>query len=97
VVATLDRPFAWSAPGPDIGQLDQFFVCQEFRGMGLAAKLLRRVTSDMAENNVAMVEAHVDADNEASLRAFLRAGWEGFRASGGDFYVRYRFDGVARR
>ena len=91
-VVEMDRPFAWSPERPDIGQLDQFFVPLRFRGLGLAPQLLRQTMKEMAVGGVSMIEAHVDETNEASLRAFLSAGWEAFRASGGDFYVACRLD-----
>ena len=86
-VVEVDRPFAWSPERPDLGQLDQFFVRARFRGLGLAPRLLRETMKEMAAGQVSMIEAHVDETNEASLRAFVSAGWEAFRASGGDFYV----------
>ena len=91
-VKQLDGPFEWSPEHPDIAQVDQFFVRAPFRGLGLAARLLRCAMCEMATNNVALVEAHVDETNEPSLRAFLRAGWEAFSTRGGDFYVRCRLD-----
>ena len=91
-IEELNRPFAWSAARSDIGQLDQFFVAPEFRGKRLAEPLLRQVTDVMRNGKITMVEAHVDADNTASLRAFLRAGWRVFRTTGRDFYVTCVFD-----
>jgi GNAT superfamily N-acetyltransferase len=88
-IVTLDRPFGWSDPRPDIGQLDQFFVVPDYRGRGVAAGLLRTTTAEMERSQVSMVEAHVDADNVPSLRAFIRAGWTAYRMAGGDFYVCY--------
>ena len=96
-VQQIDRPFAWSSERPDIGQLDQFFVRAEFRGLGLAPQLLRQTMTDMARGRVSMIEAHVDETNEPSLRAFLRAGWKAFRTSDGDFYVACQLDDDSRQ
>jgi len=95
-VPKIDRPFAWSAERPDIGQVDQLFVRSRFRGLGLAPQLLRHLTAEMARQKVTLIEAHVDADNYSSLRAFLKAGYEAFQATGGDFYVCHRPLGESR-
>jgi len=89
-VRRVDRPFAWSAPSPDIGQLDQIFVRADFRGRDIAPGLLEQLKLEMAERPFTLVEAHVDATNRASLRAFLKAGWEAYETSGGDYYVCWR-------
>ena len=86
-VPRIDRPFAWSIGRPDTGQVDQLFVPAERRGHGLAQALLRRMASEMGRDGISLLEAHVDAWNEPSLRAFLNAGFQAWRTSGGDFYV----------
>ncbi len=89
-VRKVDRPFAWSAAGPDIGQLDQIFVRTAFRGRDIAPRMLEQLKLEMADRPVTLVEAHVDATNRASLRSFLKAGWEAYQTSGGDYYVCWR-------
>lgn len=80
-------PFTWSPERPDLGMLDQLFVAPGFRGVGIAPGLLRCVESEMAARQVTLVEAHVDSWNVASLRAFLKAGWEAYETSGRDYYL----------
>lgn len=89
-VPKIDRPFAWSSARPDIGQLDQIFVRNAFRGQDIAPRLLEQLKFEMAGRHVTLVEAHIDAGNHASLRAFLKAGWEACETSGGDYYVSWR-------
>ena len=83
----LAGPFAWSSERRDLGMLDQLFVAPAFRGLGIAPGLLRFVESEMAARHVTLVEAHVDSWNLASLRAFLKAGWEAYETSGRDYYL----------
>jgi hypothetical protein len=48
------------------------------------------VTSEMARQDVTLVEAHVDEGNLASLKAFLKAGWTAVQTRDGDYYLSYR-------
>jgi GNAT superfamily N-acetyltransferase len=88
-VPRLDHPFRWSPERPDVGHVDMVFVPDRSRGLGVAPRLLAFTTREMADRGVTLVEAHVDADNRASLRAFLKAGWEAFQTTGGDYYLRF--------
>jgi GNAT superfamily N-acetyltransferase len=91
----LNHPFRWSAERPDIGHIDMVFVRDKFRGLRLASQLIGYTTTEMARQGVTLVEAHVDADNSASRRAFLKAGWEVFQTAGGDYYLRFSLRGPA--
>lgn len=95
-VPRLDRPFAWSAGRPNTGQVDLLFVRDSFWGLGLAPQLLGHTAAEMARQGVTLIEAHVDPWNYASLRAFLKAGWEVYQTTGGDFYVCYHPLGESR-
>jgi GNAT superfamily N-acetyltransferase len=88
-IRMLAHPFQWSPEQRDIGHIDMVFIRDEFRGLGLASQLIGFTTTEMARSGVAVVEAHVDVDNPASLRAFHKAGWEVFQTTGGDFFVRF--------
>ena len=86
-VETMSAPFAWSSERPNTGQVDLFFVRPECRGVGVGPRVLRCMTDEMAADGVTLIEAHADPGNMASVRAFLKAGFEGYRATGGDFYL----------
>jgi len=86
-VPRLDRPFTWSAARPDIGQLDQIYVRDEHRGLGVAPRLLEQLKVEMRGTGISLVEAHVDGANQPSVRAFLKGGWEAYEMAGGDYYV----------
>ena len=88
-VPRLDRPFAWSADDPSIGRIPMLAVRKDFRGRRLAPRLISRVAAEMASGGVTRIEAHVDPDNIAAVRAYLKARWEVFRAATNDFYVCY--------
>lgn len=91
-VPRVDRPFSWSSSESGAGQVDQLFVRSEFRGLGLAPMLLHGIVDAMARDGVSLIEAHVDPGNFASLRAFLKAGWDAYETAGHDFYVSCRPD-----
>jgi GNAT superfamily N-acetyltransferase len=87
-VQQVDHPFRWSPHRPGRGQIDLLFVKAEFRGQGIAPRLLSATATEMADTGVTLIEAHVDPENIPSLRAFLSAGWEAYRTSESDFYLR---------
>jgi ribosomal protein S18 acetylase RimI-like enzyme len=87
-IQALGRPFAWSKE-PGLAQVDQLFVKREFRGLRLGAIMLRTANVHMAEAGAVLAEAHVDAGNDASVKAFAGAGWDVFRADAGDYYARW--------
>ncbi len=93
-IPKLDHPFAWTTSGEtnraEIGQVDELFVCDTCRGKGIGPGLLTYLAWEMARGKVTLIEAHVDAGNLASLRAFQKAGWEAFLTAGGDYYVCHR-------
>lgn len=88
-VPRLDRPFGWTTDRPDVAQLDLLFVSPPYRGHGVAAALLDGTIGVLRTAGVSLVESHVDPWNAASLRAFLKAGWQAFQMSANDFYLRY--------
>jgi hypothetical protein len=57
------------------------------RGRGIGPKLLEGIAQEMRKNRVRLIEAHVDAINAPSLRAFLKAGWQATQREAGDYYV----------
>jgi GNAT superfamily N-acetyltransferase len=89
IVRPLNRPFAWTYDHSNRGQVDQLFVREAYRGKGIASEILKHLVGEMAPGGVRLIEAHVDSTNLASLHAFQRAGWDAFRASEGDFLVRW--------
>lgn len=82
---SLPGPFAWSPADGRTGRIGLVFVSPDYRGRGLAARLLGAVAHEMADDRIESVEAHIDLTNLASVRTFLKAGWSVSRASGGDF------------
>ena len=88
-VGQIQRPFAWSPHTRNRGQIDLLFVNGNFRGQGIARRLLTAMTTEMSAAGVSLVEAHVDPENIASLRAFLCADWQAYQMLGADFYLRY--------
>lgn len=88
-VMRTDKPFAWSAT-PGAGRVDLLFVGESFRGRGLAPLLVKAVTDEMIARGCGLVEAHADAANLASVRAFLKAGWQAVQTASDDFHLQFR-------
>jgi GNAT superfamily N-acetyltransferase len=86
----LGKAFGWRVDGANTGYLDLLLVREPFRGRNLAPRMLRGLSQEMANQGVTLIESHVDPRNYASLRAFMKAGWEPFRAERNDWYLRYR-------
>lgn len=90
-IPTLPRPFSWS-PASDgrTGILPLVFVRKDYRGHGLAQRLLKEFCERMFADGAQSVEAHIDPQNLSSVRAFLKSGWEVYRMSSNDFWARKR-------
>jgi RimJ/RimL family protein N-acetyltransferase len=89
-IATLDipnsnAPFEWSRPDTSIGYVELLYVPGSFRGRDVAPRLLLSLLEHLKEQGVRRVEAHIDAGNYASVRAFVKAQWTVVKSSGGDF------------
>ena len=88
-IQRLDRPFGWSDPHLNAGCLELILVPKnEHRGLGLSVQLVNDVTRRMETKGVTCIESHADAGNYASVKMFLRSGWDVFQMRGGDFYAR---------
>ena len=84
----LDRPFAWSPDDPKIGCAELTIILDEYRGLGLGPQLVNKLFKEISDRGAYLVETHVDSDNYAAVRYLLKAGWEAFETTGGDFYIR---------
>jgi GNAT superfamily N-acetyltransferase len=82
-----ERPFTWTKPGSGTAYIDMVYVKPEFRGCGLAVRLLRTAATEMRNVGLDRIEAHIDQSNLSSVSAFLKAGWNVARASKGDFFA----------
>lgn len=80
-----DAPFEWSEPDSRTGYIELLYVSRMFRGHNIAPLMLRAMVREMSGHGVRRVEAHIDATNYASVRAFGKAGWTVVRTSGRDF------------
>jgi ribosomal protein S18 acetylase RimI-like enzyme len=78
-------PFQWSIPDCRTAYIEMVHVDNRFRGKGIATTLLRTVVDAMRRDGVSRAEAHIDATNYASMRAFLNADWKVVRTSTRDF------------
>src|SRR5215472_16666790 len=58
-----------------IGIIDAVYVAEEFRRQGIGAELIGRAVEGMKEANAIAVETIYDAWNDASTRAWHRAGF----------------------
>jgi GNAT superfamily N-acetyltransferase len=85
-VPALDRPFEWSTT-PGVSMVEYLFVHPSFRGRRVAPALLMEAERQMRAAGATSIEAHVDGQNYASVRAFLTAGWDVFRMTTDDFYT----------
>jgi predicted GNAT family acetyltransferase len=63
------------------------WVADDFRGRGIAHRLLAAFSEGMAELGVADVEAHINDGNASSVTAFRKAGWRVFRMATRDFWA----------
>jgi ribosomal protein S18 acetylase RimI-like enzyme len=82
----LGRPFAWSN-ALDTGYISSLYVSEHKRGRGIAPALLDFVCAEMCRDGARAIEAHADAGNISSARAFQKSDFSVFRAAGGDFYM----------
>lgn len=80
----VDQSFEWSPADSKTAFVDMIHVSKQFRGQGIAAKLLREVLELVTADGVSHLEAHVDATNHASIRTFQKAGWNVVQTSTGD-------------
>ena len=87
-ISTLSQPFAWAPEGSRTGILPLVFVHPEHRGKGVAPHLLKQIVEAMLRDGAKSVEAHINIDNLASVRAFLKAGFEVYRMATNDFWAR---------
>jgi predicted GNAT family acetyltransferase len=88
-IPALERPFSWSAANDyRTGIIPLVFVHPDYRGHGLAQSLLKELVNRMFADGAESVEAHIDAQNLSSVRAFLKSGWEVYRMSSKDFWAR---------
>lgn len=87
------RPFAWSPGDGRTGRISLLYVDPRFRGHSLARRMLDLIAEEMRAAGARGVEAHVNPYNIASVRAFMKSGYEVSRASGSDFFARKRLDG----
>ena len=83
-VPAVARPFAWS-DGHGVAAVEFVYVRPECRGAGVARALLAEAERAMRVAGARLFEAHIDADNYSSVKAFLGSGWEVSQMSGGDF------------
>lgn len=81
--------FRWTPATGQVGYVDLVFVSPQARGHDCARQLLTAATTGMTQDGVKLVEAHIDAMNYASMRAFSKSGWELFRTRDGDVYARF--------
>lgn len=88
----LAQPFAWSQDARD-ARIALLSVRPEYRGLGLARRLLDATAEEMKAGGVGAVEAHIDPYNLPSVRAFLKSGYELRRMGGGDFFARKELAG----
>lgn len=83
----LALPFAWSQDARD-ARIALLSVRPDYRGYGLARRLLDVAAEEMAAGGVNAVEAHIDPYNLSSVRAFLKSGYELRRMADKDFFAR---------
>jgi GNAT superfamily N-acetyltransferase len=76
--------FSWSTELP-LGVIEFVYVAPPYRGRGIAPKLLRGAEEWLRSSGARRIEAHIDAHNAPSVRAFLAAGWVLTRMASHDF------------
>jgi RimJ/RimL family protein N-acetyltransferase len=91
----LDFPFRWSEPDSRTGYVELLYVSSAFRGRHVAPLMLRALADEMRPLGVRRIEAHIDPDNYASVRAFLKADWTVARTLQNDFLTYISWDEVA--
>lgn len=73
-------------------KVEFIFIDPRFRGMRLAAALLRRLEVEMVQRRVEVGVAHIAAHNVASKAAFASAGWSVSPSAPGSLRAVKRFD-----
>jgi ribosomal protein S18 acetylase RimI-like enzyme len=86
-IERLQRPFEWPPAGSGSGIIPLLFVSSDFRGRGVAPRLLSSLAAEMFADGAPTVEAHVDLSNLSSARAFMKAGFDVYRMSTEDFWA----------
>ena len=84
------KPFAWTPPDNATAYVEMLYVRPDFRGQHVAKQLLRSAVGQMRGANVCRAEAHIDANNYASLKAFIGAGWQVQRTCDGDYFAYFQ-------
>lgn len=83
----LDYPFPWESTWGNGGIIEYMMVNPEFRGRGIASRLIKLFSLEMTTMGVPYVEAHIAQHNTPSTRAFIKAGWSTYKTSSGDIWA----------
>lgn len=86
------QPFDWSRPDSRTMYVDLLSVGEEFRGRNLACMMLQYLIQEGRTQDQRRAEAHIDNSNYASIRAFLKAGWNVVKTSTNDFQAYIDFE-----
>jgi ribosomal protein S18 acetylase RimI-like enzyme len=68
-------PFIRQEPDGRTGFVDLVYVANESRGRSLGSRMLEFLVCEMDSRGLRSIVAHIDPQNYASARAFLKAGW----------------------
>lgn len=88
-VPVSEAPFRWSEPDSKTAYIEMVYVAQEQRGRGIASAMIRHATQLLSNLGIAQLEAHIDATNYSSVRAFLKADWAVVETSTKDFKAEF--------
>lgn len=86
-IQNIESHFVWS-PDARSGRIALLSVHPDYRGYGLARRLLDGVAEHMSAGGVKTIEAHIDPYNISSVRAFLKSGYDIWRMADKDFLAR---------
>lgn len=80
-------PGSWAESSDTIAKIQFIGVDPDFRGKGIGVELYRRLADYLRGRGLSRIDAHIAAENAASIRLHHAAGWKLYREAGGVFAI----------
>jgi len=77
--------FSWSPSNSKIARIIFIGVLPDFRGQGLGQVLYSFLAKVLKAEGCTKIEAHIDPDNEASVKLHQKSGWQIQKLKDGDY------------
>lgn len=77
--------FSWSPSHPGIARIVYIYVREECRGLGLGKELYTKLFEHLRNKKCSIIEAHIDYQNQPSIKLHQSTGWEIQELKDGDY------------